>query len=116
MGQPVAWFEIAVKDGAKSRQFYADLFDWKLNYVEQMNYAMIDTGGEGIPGGIGTAGDGRTSGVLIYVVVDDINAALKKVGSLGGKTEVKPYEIPGTGHLAVFSDVEGNRMGLWQRV
>ena len=51
---------------------------------------------------------------MITIDVDDIDAALSKVESLGGKT-VRPSEAVGQmGFAAYFTDSEGNLMGLWQ--
>jgi uncharacterized protein len=117
MGQPVAWFDVAAKDPAALRKFFADLFGWKINVVEEMNYGLVDTGSsEGIPGGIGQADDTTNpAGIVLYAAVDDAKAALDRVEALGGKTEVPPYEIPGYGVFGIFRDPEGNRVGLWQR-
>jgi len=116
MGRPVAWFDIAANDPTTSRKFYADLFEWDIPVMEEMNYGMVDTGAsEGIPGGIGQADDGNPAGIVIYAAVDDAEAALAKAESLGGKIVTPPYEIPGYGFMAVFQDPEGNRVGLWQR-
>lgn len=116
MGQPVAWFDIAAVDPSRSRKFYADLFDWTINVVEEMNYGLVDPGApDGIPGGIGQADENNTAGIVLYAAVDDAQAALEKAESLGGKIEVPPYEIPGYGLMALFRDPEGNRVGLWQR-
>ena len=115
MGRPVAYFDIAANDPVKSRKFYADLFEWDISVVEEMNYGLVETGPEGISGGIGQSDDSNPTGIVIYAVVDDVQAALDKAESLGGKTLTPPYEIPGYGSMAVFQDLEGNRVGLWQR-
>jgi predicted enzyme related to lactoylglutathione lyase len=116
MGQPIAWFDLAANDPNKSRKFFADLFAWDIHVMEENNYGMVDTGAsEGIPGGIGQADDSNPAGIVIYAAVDDAKVTLEKVESLGGKTVVQPYEIPGYGVMAVFQDPEGNRVGLWQR-
>ena len=52
MAHPVVHFEIAGKDGTKLQEFYRKLFDWKVEVDPAMNYGMVDTGGEGINGGI----------------------------------------------------------------
>ena len=49
---------------------------------------------------------------MFYVGVDDVEAALTKAESLGGKTLVPPVEIPG-GIFAWFTDPEGNTVGLF---
>lgn len=116
MGRPVAWFDIAAKDAAASREFYAGLFDWTIDVDEAMGYGMVDTGAaEGIPGGIGQARDDNPAGIVLYVAVDDAATTLKQAETLGGSTVAEPYEIPGVGRLAVFADPDGNRVGLWQR-
>jgi predicted enzyme related to lactoylglutathione lyase len=48
--------------------------------------------------------------------VEDIEATLKTVESLGGAV-VRPKEtIPGMGSFAYFKDTEGNVMGLWENL
>jgi len=46
------------------------------------------------------------------VGVDDLQAALDKAESLGGKTVAPPMEIPGVVSLAFFSGPEVNVIGL----
>jgi hypothetical protein len=50
---------------------------------------------------------------MFYVHVDDIQQYLDKIESLGGKTMMPPREIPGVGSAAVFSDPDGNSVGLF---
>jgi len=116
MGQPVAWFDITAKDAPTSRSFYGDLFDWKIDVNEEMQYGMVAAGSsEGIPGGIGQASEQALPGIVLYVAVEDAQASLERAESLGGKTVAPPYDIPTVGKLAVFTDPDGNRVGLWQR-
>ena len=44
--------------------------------------------------------------------VDDLQAFLDKAESLGGKTIMPPTVIPDTVTLAMFTDPEGNIMGM----
>ena len=119
MGQPVVHFEIAGKDAAKLQSFYSELFDWKVNVNEQMGYGVVETGGEGgINGGIFTPPSGVGPYTMFYVHVDDIQEYLNKIESLGGKTVAPPMDIPvdipGAGSsVAVFSDLDGNHVGLF---
>jgi len=116
MGNPVVWFEVMGKDGDKLRSFYGDLFDWSFESVEGMpTYGMVQgNGGESpsIPGGVGTSPEGAPSYQTFYVGVDDIPAALDKAESLGGKTAMPLTELPMGGKIAIFSDPEGNMIGL----
>jgi predicted enzyme related to lactoylglutathione lyase len=53
MGSPVVHWELMSKDPAKVSDFYAKIFDWKIQHVPEMNYRIVETGGEGgINGGI----------------------------------------------------------------
>jgi predicted enzyme related to lactoylglutathione lyase len=111
MGNPVVHFEIVAKDAAKSQEFYAKLFDWHIDADNPMSYGMVDTHSEGGIGG-GITGEGANTGVTFYVQVDDLQAYLDKAESLGGKTIMPPMEIPDMVKLAVFSDPEGNVIGI----
>lgn len=111
MGNPTMWFEVAAKDRESMKGFYSGLFDWQLNDMEAMPYTGIDTGGEGIPGGIGQAPEGHDGHVTFYVQVDDVAAALAKAESLGGAQVMEPTDIP-SGKIALFADPEGHVVGL----
>ena len=75
-------------------------------------YGFVDTGADkGINGGIGTATDGVNL-VTFYVEVDDIAAKLDEAVKRGGKVVTPITSIPGMVTYAMFSDPEGNRVGL----
>lgn len=115
MPNPVVHWEIAVKNGAKAKEFYSKLFDWKIGDAGPMNYRGVDTGGEGINGGIFQPEVDVPNYVTIYVQVDNLQAYLEKAQSLGGRTIVPPTPIPDMGAFAVFVDPEGNTIGLWSK-
>ena len=54
--------------------------------------------------------------MTVYIQVDDLQAYLDKAEGLGGKTMIPPTEVPGMGHFAWFTDIDGNILGLWQPV
>jgi predicted enzyme related to lactoylglutathione lyase len=114
--RPVVHFEIASRDAARQQRFYADLFGWTINADNPMRYGLVDTGGSGgIGGAIAPAGEDGTTGVRIYVQVDDLARHLELAEKLGGRTLTPPTAIPGVGDYAVFSDPEGIRIGLLTR-
>jgi predicted enzyme related to lactoylglutathione lyase len=110
---PIVHFEIVGKEGKKLQNFYGSLFDWKVDANNEWNYGMVDTEtpGAGIAGGIGPTMDGQ-SRVTVYAQVPDLQAYLDKAEKLGGKTLMPPTEIPGAVTMAMFSDPEGNVMGM----
>ncbi|HLK58371.1 MAG TPA: VOC family protein [Chthonomonadaceae bacterium] len=109
---PVVHFEIGCKESAKTKAFYSQLFDWKID--QQGPAGMIDTGSkEGIQGHITSLGHEPEHYVTLYVQVSDIKAYLDKAEKLGGKTLIPPVVIP-TGQFAWISDPDGNIVGLLQ--
>jgi uncharacterized protein len=113
VGHPVNWFEIVGSDGATLQQFYADLFGWKIDANNPLQYGMVEAEEGGIGGGIGQAQQGTPGHLTIYVDVDDPSAYLAKAEQLGGKTVMPPTEVPGFNiTFALFSDPEGHVVGL----
>jgi hypothetical protein len=70
---------------------------------------MVPAQTPGIGGGV--AGSEKAM-VTVYVGVDDLQAALDKAESLGGKTVSAPMDVPGGPSIATFTDPEGNVVGL----
>lgn len=116
MGQPVAMFEVISEDRERAQQFYSNLFDWTVQSDETMgDYALIDTGaGNAVIGGIGASESPGDTGVKIYVRVDDLDSYLTRAEQLGGSRLVEPTKLPGDfGSFAIFTDPDGNAVGLW---
>jgi uncharacterized protein len=112
MGKPVVHFEIGCREKAKTAEFYGTLFDWTMQ--EMGPATMIATGAEsGIQGHISSLGHEPHNYTIFYVLVDDVEAYLKKAESLGGKTLVPPVPIP-TGRFAWMADPDGNVVGLFE--
>ncbi len=124
MAQPVVHFEVIGKDPEKLRSYYGDLFGWEFDTPSPVAPEVSEAGsygfvnhdaakdGTGIPGGVG-GGTNFTSHTIFYVGVPDVEAALQKAESLGGKRVMGPAKNP-NGQLVVghFTDVEGNLMGV----
>ncbi len=109
MSRPVTWFEIIAPDSAGLRSFYADVFDWQLQPLDGMDYALVEQAEGGIPGGIAGGAPAQT---VFYIRVDDPQAALDQIEAKGGKTVVPVTVIPDMVTFAQFSDPEGNVVGL----
>ena len=115
MGNPVVHWEIGAKDAKKLQDFYSNLFDWKLEVDETLNYGMLNAGTEeGIAGGIFPTQGGMPTYFVVYAQVDDVQASLDKAESLGGKAITSPTPIPNVGSFATFADPEGNTFGLFK--
>ena len=116
-------FEIPFDDGERARTFYREAFGWSVMTMPEMDYTMVSTGPsseEGGPSEPGYIGGGmlQRSAVqqapVVTIDVDDIDAALERIESLGGKTVVPRQPVGKMGFTAYFTDTEGNLTGLWQ--
>jgi uncharacterized protein len=123
MGQPVVHFEITGKNPAKLRAYFGELFGWDFDtsspvaqaVSEPLNYGFVNripaSDGTGIPGGIG-GGSGYEPHVIFYVGVPDVEAALQRAESLGGKRQMGPERAPTGLVVGHFTDPEGNLLGV----
>jgi len=109
MSHKVMHFEVQGRDGKRLQEFYASLFDWKIDANNPMSYGLVTGDPPGIAGGIGQS---PRALVTFYVTADDLGAALKKAERLGGKTVMPPSKVPNGPEIAQFSDPEGNVIGL----
>jgi predicted enzyme related to lactoylglutathione lyase len=120
MGQPVVHFEVMAKDGDRMREYYGELFDWKIDASNPMRYGTVDresnlsSDGIGIGGGIGQVPEGYSGHVTFYVAVPDVEQALAKAESLGGKRMMGPDTVMEGVEIGLFTDPEGNTIGLFQ--
>jgi hypothetical protein len=119
----VVHFEIPADDQARARDFYGAAFDWQLDVLPEMRYTNVlttpvdeQTQQPREPGAINGGMFERTADLahpIITVDVDDIDAALDRIASLGGSVVQAKTAIPGMGYYGYFRDTEGNVLGLW---
>jgi uncharacterized protein len=118
VGAPVAMFEIISNDHERLGHFYSDLFGWSVTAdPDWAGYGLIDTGSEPttVSGGVGPSMMPGDTGVKIYVRVDDLAGYLGRAVELGGSRIVEPTDLPeGYGKFAMFTDPDGNAVGLWE--
>ena len=121
MGQPVVHFEILGKDADKTQSYYSELFGWDvepLPFDNPTQYGTVaregntNAEGAGIGGGIGGAPNGYDGHVTFYVEVPDVEEALTKAESLGGKRTMGPDQVPGGPVIGLFEDPDGNTVGV----
>jgi predicted enzyme related to lactoylglutathione lyase len=121
MADAVVHFEITGADPDGLRGYYGSLFGWEFavggstvpEVSEPGSYGFMDApGAGGIPGGIG-GGPGHAPGVVFYVGVPDVAAALARAEELGGTRRMGPSRAAGRDLVvAHFTDPEGNLIGL----
>jgi predicted enzyme related to lactoylglutathione lyase len=110
MANPVTHFEVVGQDAAALQRFYGEVFGWEMQDVMGGEYYMAHPG-SGPNGGVGSS-MGRPGHVTFYVEVDDLAAALERIGELGGQTIQPPMDVPDGPSIALFADPEGHVIGL----
>ena len=124
---PVVHFEMPYEAADRVTKFYASAFGWKMKDTgEQMgNYVLATTarsGADGRPAKPGSINGGffekkpdwPAQHPSVVIAVDDIRAAMAKVGEAGGRVLGEPFDIPGVGAYVSFMDTEGNRVSMLQ--
>ena len=116
MGNPFVHVELQTSDTNKAKNFYKQLFDWKLedHQIGELTYTMVQVG-DGTGGGImKNPVPNAPSYWLAYILVDDVAASKKKAKSLGATVVQDKMEVPNYGWLSVISDPTGAVLGLWE--
>lgn len=116
MARPVVHWELWSKNPEACGKFYAAVFDWKINFIPEMNYRLVEPVAPGIGGGIMTPQEGPWPGnMAFYIDVDDLAAYRNRIREAGGKIIVEEMQIPGIGAFALFADPDGRVMGIWKQ-
>ena len=114
MVAPVVFFDIGCRDKERSMAFYRALFGWEGEEVNPLS-EQFSTGSEGIDGAVTALGHEPHNYVMVYALVEDLEATLEKAAELGGETVVGPLPTPRGGRFAWIKDVEGTLMGVLSR-
>lgn len=119
----VVHFEIPFDDKERAMKFYTDAFAWQLTDMPEMSYVMAPTAPvdeNQMPREPGAINGGlfqrpnEAPNPTIYVNVESIVEAIKKVQAAGGKVVTPNTPIPGMGAYARVTDTENNVIGLFQ--
>ncbi|HUY71234.1 MAG TPA: VOC family protein [Gaiellaceae bacterium] len=105
----LSYLQLPAADLARSAAFYESVFGWQAEPLHPRFEA---------PGLFGQWVEDRPSapdaGPLLWLHVDDIDAALELVSERGGEVLDKPIPDGPTRMLATVRDPGGNRIGLVQ--
>lgn len=100
------WVELASTDPARAQDFYAEMFGWEPagDRFKLRGRAVA---------GLTRARADRPAGWLTYVAAPDLDSALERVASAGGRCVSWPADGHG-GRAAIVADRGGAAIGLWQ--
>ena len=118
MGNLLNWYEIPATDFARAVNFYETILGINI-HVQEMNgmkVGYMPQQGDAVGGAI-MAGPGQSpsgSGITIYFKAgSDLAVPLARVQPAGGQIIMpKTLVSKQIGHIALFHDTEGNRVGL----
>lgn len=96
---------------ARAQRFYATVFGWTFTPNTDDYVLFSDRGGIG--GGLTLRTRPSEEGVLFFIRVDDIPAALAAAESAGGSVELERTPVGGPGYYGILRDSEGNRVGVY---
>lgn len=115
----ISWFEIPTTDLSRAKTFYETIFGCVLQPLDLDNIkmAMFPVQEGSVGGALCFAPDfyqPTSNGILLYLNGgENLQFVLDKVESAGGKITIHKTMIsPEYGYMAVFTDTEGNRIGL----
>ena len=109
----ICYLEIPATDIAISSAFYKEVFGWTTRTRDNGSIAFDDAVGEVSGTWVLGRPPSTSPGLLIYVMVDSVEAALKLVTENGGKI-VQPIGADAPEITARFRDPGGNVIGLYQ--
>jgi len=109
----ICYIEIPAIDINRSADFYRKVFGWKTRTRSDGSLAFDDTVGEVSGSWIQGRKPSAEPNILIYIMVDDINATIDAIIANGG-TIVQQVGMDAPEITARFSDPAGNVIGLYQ--
>jgi len=110
----ICYLEIPAMTGEASADFYSSIFGWKVRRRGDGEMAFDDPNGVS---GTWVKESDRTPDerTRVYIMVDSIADALKRIQASGGRVLTPRTEIgPGMGAFAAFADPVGNEFGLYE--
>jgi predicted enzyme related to lactoylglutathione lyase len=109
----ICYVEVPSTDASRSAEFYNKVFGWKMRKRGDGSTAFDDSVGQ-VSGSFVTGRPPMASvGLLIYVMVDSVAAAMEAVVANGGEI-VQPIGADAPEITARFRDPGGNVLGLYQ--
>ena len=112
---PIVHFEWRSRDAERLKHFYKNAFHWKFD-DGMPGYSLANTGTKGIGAGVMQL-EGNSPlppGIVAFLDSDDLAATELAVRDAGGHVTASAQSVPGWGLFSLFTDPDGNALGLWQ--
>lgn len=108
----ITHLEVTGKDADNLVGFYGNVFGWKLDNNNPLNYGVGMLGND-VSIGVGAAQEGPGAAVF-YMAVDSVEGSLAKAEELGGQKIMGPMEVPEGPVIGLFADPEGHMVGVFE--
>ena len=108
----ICYLESPSTDVAQSAAFYKQVFGWNIRRRGDGATSFDDTTGE-VSGAFVLGRTPQSPGLMVYIMVDSVAAALDAVVANGGRI-VQPIGMDAPEITARFGDPAGNVIGLYQ--
>jgi len=112
------WNELLTRDPSGAADFYERLCGWSREDVEMGetgSYTLFKRGDRDAAGMMAMPPQARGPCTwLLYVAVEDVDAAAKRIAELKGSVYVQPTGIPGVGRFAVGADPNGATFAVYK--
>jgi predicted enzyme related to lactoylglutathione lyase len=116
----VFWTELMTRDVEAAKAYYGEVCGWSFETMPmgpgEPDYILGMKDGRPV---IGMMDMGETSDDpdaapfwMSYLAVDDVDAAVEQTRAAGGSVSRAPFEVPGTGRVAIVTDPTGALVGL----
>lgn len=116
------WYELMTTDTKAALAFYTEVVGWKAQEWpdgDPANPYTMFVSGQGPLGGVfPLPEDAKKMGApphwMAHVQVEDVDATVAKVKSLGGKVYVEPNDVPKVGRFSVIADPQGGSISVFK--
>src|SRR5215831_8924702 len=113
MNGKICYIEMPATDVARSAAFYRAVFGWNIRQRGDGATSFDDTTGEVSGAWVTGRPPAIQPGLMVYIMVDSVEAAVKAVQANGGKI-VQEIGADAPEITARFADPAGNVLGLYQ--
>jgi uncharacterized protein len=109
----IRYVQIPATDAEVSAAFYASVFGWRIRTNSQGERAF--DAGQVSGTWVLDREPTREPGLLVWIVVDSVEAALERVVDAGGEVASPPEPQREGEAIATFRDPAGNVLGVFQQ-
>lgn len=106
------WVDLSSPDLEASSRFYGAVLGWDVDEVDDPERRYFTVAGRPVAGV--TRGEQAAPAWTPYVSVADADATAARIAPAGGRLIAEPFDAREAGRAAVFSDVVGGVLGIWQ--